>query len=144
AIRPKCDSRDIAARSPQHGDRTPERHVPDADDRRVPPRRRRQATAVGTEAEIPAGPMLGICHREYLLDFDDTIERVDGGQQALIPRDAEDPEAVAIERQGRDLVEPGRDAPPARIAGRVIDPDPSHPPAAGVKPAAIRAERQPG
>src|SRR6516165_11010244 len=86
--------------------------------------------------------MVAIRHGEHLLDLDGTIERVDGGQRARGPLDPEDPEAVAIERQGRELLEPGGDAPAAGIAGRVEDLDPSHPPAAGVEPAGVGAERQ--
>src|SRR5262249_29782150 len=81
-------------------------------------------------------------HGEQLLDLDDTIEQVGGRQSARVPGDPEDPEAVAVERQGRELLEPGGDAPAAGIAGRVEDLDPAHPPAAGVEPAAVGADRQ--
>ena len=61
---------------------------------------------------------------------------------AAHPVDLEDPEALAIEGQGPDLIVASAEAPAAGIAGRVEDLDPAHPPAGGVEPAAIGAERQ--
>src|SRR5262249_10333805 len=78
AIGAERDGRDRPARSPQQGDRQPEGHVPDPDDRPVPSRRRRQPRAVGTEREVPTGPMGMIRHGEHLLELDATLEQVDG------------------------------------------------------------------
>src|SRR5262249_19107295 len=64
--------------------------------------------------------------------------------RARVPGDPQNPEAVGGERQGRELVEPGADAPATGVAGRVEGLDPSHPPAAGVEPAAMGAYRQAG
>ena len=99
-------------------------------------------TAVGAEGEVPAGPAAGVRHGEPCSIRHGAVDRVGGGQLAALPGDAEDPQALAIERQGPELSEPARDAPAAGIAVRVEDLDPAHAPAGGIEPAAIGAEGQ--
>ena len=79
---------------------------------RVPSRRRREPPAVGTEGEVPAGPAAGVASRGA--PARPRRSPSTGSAEASkppVPVDPEDPEALAIERQGRDLAEPARGRP---------------------------------